>query len=565
MKEDEKGMKAPKLEPFDLPFRFTSWDRHKDDHKLIAEAMGMSQGFQEALRFLNQVNKHLQPGHKSIFDGTVRSLRYLVKTKQMDMDSIDDVRLRRLLTKYLDDPLPKDSPSMDPDPYSVQAMSCKAAIPWFWGANGRMDNDEFFKTLMLDDLFAGETEKNRALSMRWQQMVLSQPWSKKALNSAQFFLESLSLSYRFGHPLWHLFSKLQPHINETLLEEIPDFDEKHPTFHAVRYASLIVLYRALVNYSEETVWHKDIQFGTGCGFLLDEVVQHIFTPELEFQDWFLRYFRRELGRRVRLIKIFDEKNVVGWIRGGKRVVLYLPILDNFAFMTEKEARSLEVLVPIFHDQELPIELKDEIAKQIVLNIQKIVSGIRKFDRGYVSIVNGALQMLMIAILEPLARRIKREAPKWIQKKGDLKEWYDDLVEIITQETLYAILEYDASVDSSFFGYIDKMLCLRVITQVRQKMAEVRTTSADEMLDDFSGEEGLWGRLTDGEKVTDRNELSKRIDNCLKTLPQKQRDLIERAVLDKEVLPDTERRMKNRALQKLREEHPELRDFLEDLS
>ena len=575
MKKDEKNSLKPEIDWFDLITDYHKWSRVKDDYKLIVDAMDkipISEVIDRTVEFLNQANKYLLPGHNFIFDGTTSCLRYLVENKYINIDLTAEDGLKNLMLKHLYRPQETQGIYVSPIPYSSSVLFCKGIVVNLYLLNDKLkvfstctETIEMFEKLTEQDLFQGRTEKTACYNNVWHGLVGNRPWNqKKARTLAQLLQERLQESLSSDSPMYQVFIRLQPRINKIVSKEIPDFDEKHPTFLAVRHASIIVLYKTLVNYSDEAVRYPDIHFGTGIDQMLDEIVQHIFRPELEFQGWFLEYFDREMAKRVRLIKILNEENFVSPFFPGKRVVMYSPVLDNFRFMSEGEAYLVKGLVPIFRSNQLSIEEKDEIAKQIVFNIQKLILGITPVDRKYEKTVKDALEMLMVSILEPLAKRIREGSYRWANKKGDFKKRSTDTSQTIILETLNAILEYDASINSSFFGYIKTMLRLRVNTELRQKKIETMTEPVGEVLKDFSESDGLWGGFLDVEQWIDQSKVSKVIESRLNTLSPKERKVLEKAYYNNERLTETERRMKNRALQKLRKQHPEDRELLSEL-
>jgi hypothetical protein len=574
MRKDERKVLKPEIDWFDLISGYFKWSRVKDDYKLIVEAMGErleSETVDRTSNFLNQANEYLLPKHKFIFDGTTSCLRHLVENKHISIESITEDRLRDLMLKHLYHPEKTEGIEVNPSRYSPQALFCKAIVVNLILLNDKIKISsncthtiEMFETLTGWDLFQGRTEKTAMLNTLWLCLAESCPWNQKKANSlAQHCQERMLESFHPDYPMNQLFAKLQPHIDKIVLRDILDFNKKHPTFLAVRQAALIVFYRTLMNYSDKAVRYPDIQLGTGIDYMLDEIVQHIFTPELDFQGWFLEYFDREMAKRVRLIKILNEENFVSPSFPEKRVVMYLPVLDNFRFMSEEEAYLVKGLVPIFRSNQLSIEEKDEIAKQIVFNIQKLISGNVSIDRKYERTIKDALVVLIISILEWLRRGIESKSKMWVEQKGDISEFRKDVNQTISLEILNLILEYDASIDSSFFGYIITMLPLRVKTQLRQKKGESMSDPVGFTIDDFEEDQSLWGLPADDKQDLDQGRLGELIDNILKTLTPKQKQVIEKVLANME-LADTERKMKNRVFEKIRKEHPELRDFLLDL-
>jgi hypothetical protein len=577
MRKDERKVPKPEIDWFDLISGYFKWSRVKDDYKLIVEAMGerlKSETVDRTSNFLNQANEYLLPKHKFIFDGTTSCLRHLVENKLISIESITEDRLRDLMLKHLYHPEKIEGIEVNPARYSPQALFCKAIV-----VNLHLLNDklyisencthliEMFETVTGWDLFQGKIEKTAMLNTLWLCLAASKPWNQKKANSlAQHCQGKMLESILPDYPMNQLFAKLQPRIDEIVLREIPNFDKKHPTFLAVRQAALIVLYRTMMNYSDKAVQYPDIQLGTGIDYMLDEIVQHIFTPELDFQGWFLKYFYRELTKRVRLIKVLDKENVISPDFPERRVIKYLPVLDNFRFMGEEETSLLKVLVPIFQSDQLSDKEKNEIARQIVFNIQKLILGIAPVDRKYEKTIKDALEMLIISILELLRTGIESKSKVWVKQKGDMGEFRKDVNQTISLEILDLILKYDASINPSFFGYIIKMQPLQVKTKLRENKveAETETESDGYNLDSFSDSEGLSEGGSGIEKALDQDQLQELIDNCLKTLTPKQRKVIEKAYFNNEKLTDTERRMKDRALQKLRENYPELEEFLYEL-
>lgn len=574
MRKDERKVLKPEIDWFDLISGYFKWSRVKDDYKLIVEAMGErleSETVDRTSNFLNQANEYLLPKHKFIFDGTTSCLRHLVENKHISIESIAEDRLRDLMLKHLYHREKIKGIEVNPSRYSPQALFCKAIVVNLYLLNDKIKifsncthTIEMFETLTGWDLFQGRTEKTAMLNTLWLCLAESCPWNQKKANSlAQHCQERMLESFHSDYPMNQLFAKLQPRIDEIVLREIPNFNKKHQTFLAVRQAALIVLYRTLMNYSDKAVRYPDIHFGTGIDQMLDEIVQHIFTPNLDFQDWFLEYFDREMAKRIKLIRILSEENLVSPFFPEKRVIMYLPVLDNFRFMSEEEAYLVKGLVTIFRSNLLSKEEKDEIAKQIVFNIQKLILGIAPGDRKYEKTIKDALVMLIISILEQLKKGIESKSKMWVEQKGDISEFRKDVNQTISLEILNLILEYDASIDSSFFGYIITMLPLQVKTKLREREVEARTEteSVGHILDSFSDSEGLSEEGSGVKQAVDQDQLRELIDNCLKTLSPKARKVIEKAYFNNENLTDTERRMKNRALQKLRENYPELKEFL----
>ena len=151
------------------------------------------------------------------------------------------------------------------------------------------------------------------------------------------------------------------------------------------------------------------------------------------------------------------------------------------------------------------------------------------------------------IFENLVKKTIRS----LELQSPVKSYYekDDLFSDANIAIMELIFNFDLSKSDSFIGYLSYNLRLKIKTSSRIKKSDQYTT----LEHDF--EEGFL------ENIPDENDFTKELDNqkniakikqYIDNLPEKQKGAIRKLYERNEQLSDTERKNKNRGLNKIRE-------------
>jgi len=588
-------MHEPQQEIMDLPLDLYGWDDDKENYRIIAELMPRTVNTAELINILDEVNQLLvEKKLPEIFDGTIDSLRYFIDNHGLDIGKISNPLLREVVQKHLFKPELSREFKMNSNRWSGQALRCKAVLIGLYVQNRKMtvtkgslegliSLNEFDFPVFDNDIENGHisdasVKKLTELNATWNVISKVNPWSKqKTRRIDQFIIENMMHSFIPGSNFNVLCDKLQPHMQMIAESYFPGFHETdHRACVAVRHALTIVLYRTGDNIPKGAPRHPEYRVD---GFI-NKWLEYVFTDAFELQDWFVTYVTTEMEKRIKFLKMladaqiyveFDEQveNLLKQIWGDryrppiKQSLYYLPVFESFRFVPPSSVPLFGRLVTIFHDRNIDTSEKEEMAKTMVYNIQKLVSysinscKTHDFeDSLYLQDkkIKDCLMTLLLSILTPIAHSVGKSKYSYFKsQKGE----FEDLKQIVTTELLSSILKYDSTKNNSFFGYIHKVLPLSVWTAIRPKSVQTSGTieNAEEMsLDAIAG--------SNIDTIVQIDELQEKVAKCLDDLPEKEKEAIQSVFFKNERLNDTQRKAKNRALHRLRTLYPELKYLID---
>lgn len=599
-------------------FSYFAWSSNNHDYKLIAEALDIWYPVPYTMEALNYVNKYVK-SDKYIFDGTISSLKYLVKNNLLSIDEIkefhhltglkdllkkylrptiedifeelpDGIILKDIILKYpnywylldyttqgakLRELLPKDDKEfrelfgldenfneetpMNPDRWSPQAMKCKVVLIGLYLNNKKLSFSsdckktiEVMSTLSEKDIEECNEEKLVIINSIWSGITGGQPWNKKkAITFQQLFRKDLLLINIDGSDLNFIYKNfLYPLVREVVDKYYDNFD-KHPAYLAVMNAIVVILHR-LTDFTKNGTRHSKLRLDG----ILNKPLEYIFTEDYKLQDWFVRHFKAELEKRIKIINLMDKVGARVKLTKSEGIV-YMPILESFRFYIEVSRYYIPYIIKIFRDKEITPEEKNEIIKPIVFNIQRIISLNEKDVDKWENKLKEDFSVLILNTFDPL---IKSNTSTLIKKEAlDIDTAHDTL----KTEIFLSILKYDATKNPNFFGYIKAILPFQVKTELRENKTQSMTKNITELsssagiadepdkLESFI--DNIFGSDDSAEKLIDSIYNDSKREEALSiidSLPPAERDAIKKAYINNEQLTDTERRAKNRGLKKV---------------
>ena len=593
-----KKVGSQSKEFFDLGFNLLSWSNDAQNYEIIAKLIPKVRESHDVIEILDEINQLLNTKNlPHIFDGTIDSLKYFIDKYCLDVDKIENAILREIVLDCLNQE-GKTNLKVNQDRWSGQALRCKAILVGLYLRNGKLQiaskisRDVGCFTMLNESdfpLFGDDIEKGKlsdvsmkrltSLNATWVGLASLSPWGKgKTKGIDKVVVENMVDSFHKESDYHDLFIKLQPHIDKIASKYFPGF---HKTDHracvAVRHATLIVLYRVIDNLPEKVKRHPKLRVDG----MFNKWLEYIFTDDFEFQDWFIEYLEKEVDKRVKFLRMMADEHI--YMKIDPRVerymkktmgknyrppktdrLYYLPIFESFRFVPPGSVSLFGRLVTLFHNRDISIVEKEVLVRNIVFNIQKLIvinkdtkksnsSGDSLYDAE--KAIKESFMMLFLDMLVPLARSIMKKQYKYLSpRKGD----FDDLKQIIDTELLDLILKYDSTKNSSFFGYMKIMLPLNVKSRIREKKINDSPVSLEKAMD--SNFEGVAVEENYNEMI-DRDDMQKKISKYLEKLPEKEKSAIKNAFYNNSRLSATERRAKNRGLQRLRQQYPELKHFI----
>lgn len=264
---------------------------------------------------------------------------------------------------------------------------------------------------------------------------------------------------------------------------------------------------------------------------------------LELKQWFINYFCDELDKRVAFLKMQIENDVGIVSMMGRHRVIYLPVFESFRFFCQRDG-LLEQIIKLFKNKDIPNDVKDEIFINFSLNIQKIISQATDVPEDEQRIKDTFI-LLIIKTFEGLYKNIN------IKIKAQSQKYYED--EDFMGDASIAVIElilgFDLSKSDSFIGYLSKNLYLKMKTLSRMNKTDAETDS------EAGFDEGFLEKLPDTvdflASLEDQKNLEK-IRVYLEKLPEKEKETVKKMAESNEKFNDSERKAKNRGLNKIRE-------------
>jgi RNA polymerase sigma factor (sigma-70 family) len=572
---------------FRMNWHFYSWERNRWDYKIIALFLDGFRDIVEASRFLNQANSFLLPGHNYFFDGTIRCLQFLLNNHMINLELISDGHLRDLLKRFSANPHDPISIPISSMGNSFQALTCKMVPINIRSLQDKIridasctDTIDFLQHGTTDDLVDPNGKAASIVNRMWV-LLGSNPWNLDVTrNISEFILEQTVESLQPETGLFEIFAIIEPLIRDSAKEYFPDYSDIHPARIALRYAAMMVFYNALDNHpvnvkQDRSVWPVGLIDPSA-----EDVAWYILTSNRKLKGWFKTYFMQEMDKRAKLIAATRETKVG---HDGNEYIryFYFPVYEFFRFINVNYLPRIWGCLRIFSSRDFSIIEKDEIAKCLVFSIQNVVlqftaienrsqeqsdhnKRLLEHENSVYQPLKEALESFLLRVIEPMRKRIFTSLASEINQHMKLGESQEDIYQIIFTEAIITILEYDDSINDSFFGYLKATLSNRIRSKLRLKKFDAELVvrdGPDEDDDKNDAPNGIVESCPSIDEEIDMIQLQRAISSVLVGLTSKERAVIEKAFFKNKTLSETERRMKNRTLGKMKAKHKNLEEFL----
>ncbi len=293
---------------------------------------------------------------------------------------------------------------------------------------------------------------------------------------------------------------------------------------------------------------EEVNIFSGGAFLrgLNYAVRETGDPKnpLELKQWFVDYFCDELDKRVAFLKMQIENNVGIVSMMGRHRVIYLPVFESFRFFCQRDG-LLPQIIKLLKNKDIPNYVKDEIFINFALNIQKIIThhtadvpeDEQRIKDTFILLTSKTFEGLYKNVI----KKIKAQSQKYYEEEDFMSDASVAVIELI--------LGFDLSKNSSFIGYLTTSLFYKMKTSSRMDKMEETTNTEN------SFEEGFFESIPDASdfmaSLEDQSNLDK-IREYIEKLPDKEREAVKKMSESNEKLNDTERKAKNRGLNKIRE-------------
>jgi len=459
-----------------------------------------------------------------------------------------------------------NSIEVDKDKNSKEAMKCKIIYLGLRIKNKKFliskDDTETIKlfSTLTDQLIESENYDKSIINAFYVSFYGSDEWNKKKkthLTGCEILqLDFQLLSFPNNH-MSMIYEMLLKEETEKIGKKYFGEDYRYEGFIAslaIKMVITILIFRSQDFIPKSETPDVDI-FGKGA--LLDglnyavKMVEKDGKKSLELKQWFIDYYRNELDKRMAFIKFqIDNSISIAELRTGLTRVIYLPVFESFRFFCfSPPFEVLRQIVKLFKNRDIGNKIKDDILINFVLNIQKIVGAKKQSDKEISKEENyfkDAFILLIGEIFENLVKKIIRS----LELQSPIKSYYekDDLFSDANIAIMELIFNFDLSRNDSFIGYLSYNLRLKIKTSSRIKKSDQYTTFLEE------GEDFLESIPDENDfiKQLENQEDRKKIDQCIDNLPEKQKEAIRKLYKRNEQLSDTEKRNKNRGLNKIKE-------------
>lgn len=336
---------------------------------------------------------------------------------------------------------------------------------------------------------------------------------------------------------------------------------------AIKMVVVIILFRTEDFLPKDEKRETDI-FNAGA-FLggLNYAVRETGDPKnpLELKKWFIDYFCDELDKRVAFIKMQIE-NKVGIVSMREMLrVIYLPVFESFRFFCDRTG-LLNQIIKLLKNKDISNSVKDEIFINFVLNIQKIIANQstdipedeKRLKDIFILLIKEAFDNFVIKLVKspqyPIKKYYEDKKTKFGQKTSDLES--DAILSVIE-----LIMGFDLSKSDSFIAYLTFNLPLKIRTagRIGKKIDLLTDTESviekSNNLEEDEIKESFLNSIPEEkilmEAIENKDNLAK-IDEYINKLPEKEKEAVRKMVESNEKLNDTERKAKNRGLNKIRE-------------
>lgn len=322
---------------------------------------------------------------------------------------------------------------------------------------------------------------------------------------------------------------------------------------AIKMAVVIILFRTETFIPKDEKAEVSIFSGASMFSSLNYAVKETSNKEkpLELKQWFIDYYRNELDKRVAFIKLqVDNGIAIVRIRDIVRVI-YLPVFESFRFFCSKvPSEVLGQIIKLFRNRTIGNEIKDDILINFVINIQKFV-GAKKPTKKEISEEENYFKDAFILLISKIFENLVKKTIRSLELQSPIKSYYekDDLFSDANIAIIELIVNFDLSKNDSFIGYLSHNLRLKIKTTSRIKKNDQYTALEhnfeEGFLENIPDENDFTKQLSNQENIT---KIKEYIDN----LPEKQKEAIRKLYERNEQLSDSERKNKNRGLNKIRE-------------
>ncbi len=313
---------------------------------------------------------------------------------------------------------------------------------------------------------------------------------------------------------------------------------------AIKMAVVIVLFRA-ENFipngekADTNLFSAGAMLGT-LNYAVEETDDK--RNPFRLKKWFLDYFINELDKRVAFIKMQVDNNVGVIDMVGITRVVYLPVLESFRFFCERYG-LLGQIIKLLKNKDIPNAVKDEIFINFAINIQKIITQteVPKEEQQLKDTFILLISKTFEGLYKNIAKKIKTQSQKYYAD--------EDFVGDASVAVIELILGFDLSKSDSFIGYLVSNLKFKMKTSGRMKKTDEYTDT------EIKFEEGFLESIPDAtnfmKSLEDKQNLEE-ARKCIEKLPEKEKEAVRKLAESNEKFNDTERKARNRGLNKIRE-------------
>ncbi len=467
------------------------------------------------------------------------------------------------LTKKVDSGI--NSIEVDLDKNSKEAMRCKIIYLGLFINNGKFHVSgnavgiigEFEK--LTDEVVENQTYTKSVFNSIYVALYAQSEWNKEkkihltGCETLQLNFQLLFLPDNHMSKIYDIFLK----------EEVDKIGKKYfgeeyrpegfMASMAIKMAVVIILFRAenFIPKDEKpsvSLFSAGAMLG-GLNYAVEETDDE--QKPLRLKKWFLDYFRSELDKRVAFIKLQSE-NFVGVykLRNIVRVV-YIPVFESFRFFCASRG-LLEQTIELLKNEKILSNLKDDILINFVINIQKVNAEKQSSndEKYYKDTFTLLISETFMGLIVNLSKKLKHQAKKYYE--------FTDLESDALLAVIELILNFDMNKNDSFIAYLIHNLPLKMRTFSRKKKTDDLTDTENILENDFDEDElkdSFMHSIPDTKNFMESLESQKNLEKireCMDKLPEKEKEAVKKLAESNEKFNDTERKAKNRGLNRIRE-------------
>lgn len=447
---------------------------------------------------------------------------------------------------------------VDPDKNSKEAMKCKIIYLGLFVNNRKISITRSatniiheFETLT-DDVVENQTYEKGIFNALYVSMYSQSEWNKEmkthlsGCDTLYLDFQLLMLPQNHMSMIYEIF--LQKYVDEVGKKYFGE-EYKPEGFIAslaIKMIVVILIFRTDNFLPKDEKAEVDI-FSKGA-FLggLNYAIRETGNPEnpLELKKWFVDYFCDELDKRVAFLRmqITNDVGIVSMM--GRERVIYLPVFESFRFFCQRDA-FLPQIIKLLKNKDIRNDVKDEIFINFALNIQKIITDQPKETPEDEQRIKDTFILLISKTFEGFYKNVVKKIKSQSQKYYEEEDFMGDASIAVIE----LILGFDLSKNTSFIGYLTRSLFLKMKTSSRMDKTD-QTTDTENAF-----EEGFFENIPDAKDfmtTIDDEQIINKIKEYLEKLPEKEREAVKKMAEANITLTDTERKAKNRGLNKIRE-------------